>query len=147
MKCEYCKKIIEGRKRKFCDRKCFDKYYFSQPEYLKKRAEWAWRYLIRKKFNLSLEEYLSITKKCGVKNCEWTHNISIHHKDGNKNNNSKKNFFPSCQNHHMLIHKHKISIKELESFPIKTNKKELLRYKVTTPFGKINSKKTLNNYS
>ncbi len=49
MKCKHCKKeIIGGRERFYCDRKCYEKYYFSQPGNRKKNEEWSYKHKLRK---------------------------------------------------------------------------------------------------
>lgn len=116
MECRYCKRKITGRTRQWCNRKCYEKDYFSRPENKRKNAIWSYRHKLRKIFNLSKDEYNKITKKCSVNGCNWKHHIEIHHKDQNKNNNNKSNFVALCPNHHRLLHLSGLLLSELSKY-------------------------------
>ncbi len=117
MKCKHCKKKIDdAHGRMYCNRRCFEKDYFSRPDNKIKTAQWSYRHKIKKTFNLTKEEYDKITEICSVVGCNWIHHVELHHKDHDKNNNDKSNFAALCPNHHRLLHLKGISLKELSKY-------------------------------
>ena len=67
---------------------------------------------IKRYHNLTLEEYIEITKNgCAI--CGFKHLVDIHHIDKNNKNNIPSNRIPLCPNHHFLIHRRGLNIEEL----------------------------------
>lgn len=116
MKCKTCGKELEGRIKLYCNRKCYEKYYYSTPKQKKKNAIAVYRHKIKKIYGLMLEEYNKITEICSVKGCIWKHHVELHHKDFNKKNNNPNNFVALCPNHHRLLHASKINLEDLKNY-------------------------------
>ena len=61
----------------------------------------AWNY--KKKFNIGLETYRKLTKKCII--CGFDKVVDLHHLDNNPKNNSETNLIGLCPNHHKMLHR------------------------------------------
>ena len=66
-----------------------------------------------RKYNISWEKYLNITKRCAV--CGFNKIVDLHHLDGNRKNNSDPNLIGLCPNHHKMFHTYKYQKEILES--------------------------------
>ncbi len=64
-----------------------------------------------KLYNITLEEYKTITTKCLV--CGFTELVDLHHKDNNHKNTKLSNLIGLCPNHHFLIHRKHKTLEEL----------------------------------
>jgi len=107
-KCSYCGKEVIKRvhlssKHKFCSRECYWKW--------KKLYGLEWRYQIVDKVSIDrigtsdnfLYKYLKplLPNRCEI--CGSDKNLEIHHKDGNRRNNSLNNLMVVCRSCHRKI--------------------------------------------
>lgn len=104
MTCMLCGKVELKKKKLTCDFRC-------------KECKPVWKSFSNKK-RLSIRKYglnvLSLDlSKCNI--CGFIHLIDIHHKDFNKQNNELSNLICLCPNCHMLIHRHKFTLEQLEA--------------------------------
>jgi len=67
---------------------------------------------VGRRYKLTLEQCQKLIEN-GCMVCGWNLTVDIHHKDKNKENNSKDNLLCLCPNCHSLVHRLKININEL----------------------------------
>lgn len=114
--CLNCGNQFIGRlSKKYCSRQC----YFKKPDLKAKIKETALKWNAKKRFQMSIEQYNSLTQSCSV--CSWKWDINLHHIDFNKRNNNLNNLVALCHNHHFLIHKLNIKLENLKEFKSITN--------------------------
>jgi hypothetical protein len=56
------------------------------------------------KSQIKLQVYDRANSKCENRGCDQTHNLEIHHRDLNRNNNAMGNLVLLCPNHHKQWH-------------------------------------------
>jgi predicted HNH restriction endonuclease len=110
----------ENKARAKAYHKEYNKEYLKRPKVkARKKKEWAkYKKIGNKKrnaqtYNLSVNEYNTLTKKCAL--CGFDkYSVDLHHIDLDSKNNTKENFIGLCPNCHLGIHRGHIKISQEE---------------------------------
>jgi hypothetical protein len=100
--CKRCKRILTHHAKGLCAG-CYQTVF--QLENNKNHNYKKW-------YNISIDLYKKITKKCLL--CGFDKVVDLHHLDKNKKNNSESNLIGLCPNHHRMIHQQKYRQEILE---------------------------------